>query len=229
VPFTTGFGDFHHTILFRIHVPYIKKISIVSPTKIDAMKKLIFILMLPFFMPVFAQKWAKEFDFVNDNVCGLSLVKKSGKYGFVNKEGKVVVPLIYDESSTMSEGYAPIRLGEVWGYVDSNGKVTIEPTYNDALCYHDGLAAVKKNGKWGFINYEGKLDIPFSFDNARGFREGLAAVSNLKGYWGYVDKEGKLVIPYQYHFADNFTDGVAKVMKGDKTIYINKYNAVVQQ
>ena len=85
------------------------------------MKKLMFVLLLPFFMPVFAQKWAKEYDFVNDLSNGVSLVKKSGKYGFVNKDGKVVVPLVYDESSTMSEGYAPVRKGDVWGYVDSLG------------------------------------------------------------------------------------------------------------
>jgi hypothetical protein len=194
-----------------------------------AMKKILLILMLPFFMPVFAQKWAKNFDFVNDISCGLSMVKKDGKYGFVDKDGKVVIPLVYDESVTMSEGYAPVRKGDLWGYIDSLGTVTLEPQFSDALCYHEGLAAVKKGGKWGFINYDGKTAIPYQFDNARGFREGLAAVCNLKGYWGFVDKEGKMAIPFMYHFADNFEDGTAKVMKADKTFYINRHNAIVNQ
>jgi hypothetical protein len=197
--------------------------------KIAAMKKLLFLLMLPFFLPVYSQKWAKNFDFVNESSCGLSLVKKDGKYGFVDKDGKIVVPLEYDEAVTMSEGYAPVRKGNDWGFVDSLGKMVINPQFSDALCYHDGLAAVKKGGRWGYIDYDGKTAIPFTFDNARGFREGLAAVANQKGYWGFIDKKGNMAIPFMYHFADNFEDGMAKVMKGDKTIYINRNNVVIEQ
>lgn len=221
--------DFNHVYPAIHGVTFLCVIYFVSPLKFAAMKKLMFVLLLPFFMPVFAQKWAKEYDFVNDLSNGVSLVKKSGKYGFVNKDGKVVVPLIYDESSTMSEGYAPVRSGNLWGYVDSVGNVTIEPKFEDALCFHDGLAAVKRNNKWGFINFQGKEVIPCTFDNARGFHEQLAAVANTKGYWGFIDTEGKVVIPFIYHHAESFVDGVAKVMKGEKSIYINRYNAVVQQ
>jgi hypothetical protein len=194
-----------------------------------AMKKLLLLITIPFMLPAFSQKWAKEYDFVNDFANGASLVKKNGKYGFVNKEGKILVPTIYDEASTMNEGFAPVRQGDAWGYVDSLGKLVIEPKFADALCFRSGLAPVKKVNKWGFIKSDGSFAIEPAYDNARGFHEGVAAVTNTKGYWGYIDRSGKQIIPFMYHFADNFDEGRAKVMKGEKVLYINHNNEVVQE
>ncbi|TAD82783.1 MAG: WG repeat-containing protein [Bacteroidetes bacterium] len=100
------------------------------------MKTLLLVVAATCWLPSLGQKWAKDYDFVNDCVCGTSLVKKAGKYGFVNKEGKVLVPLIYDEASTMNEGYAPVRKGNLWAFVDNLGTVIVEPLYADAAGFH---------------------------------------------------------------------------------------------
>jgi hypothetical protein len=210
-------------------VPCCRKKALLRPKNYTQMKTLMMMVAVSCWLPAAAQKWAKEYDFVNDCVCGTSLVKKAGKYGFVNKEGKILVPLIYDEASTMNEGYAPVRKGTIWGFVDSTGKVLVEPQYADAASFREGLAAVKKEGKWGYINYTGKFIIEPRFENARSFCEGLAAVTNAKGFWGYIDHQGQLVIPHSYDFADNFENGEAKVIKRDKTLYIDKLNAIVRQ
>ncbi len=61
----------------------------------------------------------------------LFLSKKDGKYGFVDKDGNVVVDYIYDDATEQnSSGYAGIKKDELWGSIDSKGKVVVEPEYN---------------------------------------------------------------------------------------------------
>src|SRR5678810_1209007 len=69
-----------------------------------------------------AQSWAKQYDFVDECSCGLALVSKDGKRGFVTKEGKLVIPVIYDDALHFTEGMAAVKKDGKWGYLDSTGK-----------------------------------------------------------------------------------------------------------
>ncbi|MBR1803130.1 MAG: WG repeat-containing protein [Clostridia bacterium] len=58
------------------------------------------------------------------------LSKKDGKYGYVNKEGIVVVDYIYDDAREQNEfGYASVKKNGLWGCLDSKGKEYITPAY----------------------------------------------------------------------------------------------------
>jgi hypothetical protein len=78
-----------------------------------------------------AQKWAKEYVHVNEPACGLSLVEKDGKHGYVNKDGKVIIPLIYDEGMDFVDGRAGIMIDNKWGFVDTTGNVFVKPQYTE--------------------------------------------------------------------------------------------------
>ena len=53
-----------------------------------------------------------------------------GKYGFVDRNGNVVVNYIYDDATEQNDyGYASVKLDGKWGAVDSRGTVVVEPTY----------------------------------------------------------------------------------------------------
>ncbi len=57
--------------------------------------------------------------------------KKDGKYGFVDKDGKVVVDYQYDDVTEQnSYGYAGIKKDGKWGSINNKGEVIQEPTYN---------------------------------------------------------------------------------------------------
>lgn len=57
--------------------------------------------------------------------------KKEGKYGFVDKEGKVVVDYQYDDVTEQNQyGYAGIKKDGKWGAIDKNGNIVQEPTYH---------------------------------------------------------------------------------------------------
>jgi hypothetical protein len=185
------------------------------------------ILALLAFFPVicaYSQDWEKKYDYVDNCICGLSKVQKEGKIGYVDKSGVEIVKLKYDEGLTFHDGYTAVKHAGKWLYIDSTGKEITDAVYEDALKFSEGMAAVAKNNMYGFINTSGKVIIGFEYSNARFFSEGLAPAANANGFWGYIDKKGNWIINPVYEFTDDFENGEARVMKDQKTFYINKEN-----
>ena len=57
--------------------------------------------------------------------------KKDGKYGFVDKDGKVVVDYIYDEVTDQNSfGFAGIKKDGKWGSIDKSGKIIQDTKYD---------------------------------------------------------------------------------------------------
>ena len=74
----------------------------------------------------------------------LFLSKKDGKYGYVDKEGKVVVDYIYDDAKEQNScSYAAVKKDGKWGAIDSKGNIVVEPTYN-----LDNYLEIDFIGKW---------------------------------------------------------------------------------
>jgi hypothetical protein len=200
--------------------------------KYFAMKKLFLSLVIvAFVLPLAAQKWAKNFDFVNECICGMSLVGKNKLYGYVDKAGNIVLPLEYNEGLTFNEGYSAVRKGDKWAFLDSTGKVVTGFDYIDVLGFNEGMAPAKKSSGWGFVDTLGKETINFQYTNARKFTEGLAAVSNKgKEFWGFINKHGEVIIPFTLDFADSFDEnGEARVMKRGQMMWINKVGDKVRE
>lgn len=103
---------------------------------------------------------------------GMMGVCKKGTYqcGFVDQTGKLVIPLIYEEIWSFSDGLAAVST------VNENGFL-----------------------KWGFVDKTGNMVIPAIYETVNDFSEGVAPVSNGE-YWEYIDKTGKTAIPMQFGF-----------------------------
>lgn len=60
----------------------------------------------------------------------LFLDKKDGKYGFVDKNGIVIVDYVYDDATEQNDyGYAAVKSDGKWGTIDQAGKVVVSPSY----------------------------------------------------------------------------------------------------
>ena len=56
--------------------------------------------------------------------------KKGYKWGFLDKNGNIVVDYKYDKVTEFNKyGFAAVKLGEKWGAINDNGKEVIAPTY----------------------------------------------------------------------------------------------------
>lgn len=61
----------------------------------------------------------------------LFLSKQNGKYGFVDKEGNVVVDYIYDDAMEQNElGYIAVKKEGLWGSINKDGKIIVDTKYN---------------------------------------------------------------------------------------------------
>jgi hypothetical protein len=137
------------------------------------------------------------------------------RYALIDRSGKPVSGLRFDNAKDFAEGLAPVRLGSVWGYVDRSGRIAIAPEFDSAEPFSEGLAAVVQNGKTGFVNHSGAFVIPPQFESADSFSDGRAVVSksNGDGTWSdrYIDRTGKAAFPGRFAAATSFTYGLAHV------------------
>ena len=69
---------------------------------------------------------------------------EEGKYGFVDKNGNVVVNYIYDDAKEQNDyGYASVKQNGLWGAVDSRGQIAVSPSYN-----MENNVLIEFIGKW---------------------------------------------------------------------------------
>jgi len=90
------------------------------------------------YIKVYSSEDVKYFD-VNGNELENKVVfssnkllanKSNVKWGFVDRNGRVVVDYDYDKVTEFNKyGYAGIEKDEMWGIIDTNGNIVLEPTY----------------------------------------------------------------------------------------------------
>lgn len=61
---------------------------------------------------------------------GLFHVSQNDKEGYIDRTGKIVIPLKFDGARNFSEGLAAVKVEDKWGFIDETGKVVIEPQFS---------------------------------------------------------------------------------------------------
>ena len=175
------------------------------------------------------RKYNCLWDFEN----GFAGVQNGEKWGFINTEGKEIVPCVYDMVSSFNDGLAAVCKNDKWGYVNTEGELVIPCIYEYANEFSEGLASVRKNGKDGFINKKGEVAIPLKYEECGIFCEGLAYAGDKKGHY-FIDTGGniKIHLPKGFyiergsssegHPYPEFHDGICNILVGDDyDYYIN--------
>ena len=130
------------------------------------------------------------------------------KWGFIDKSGKVVIPLIYDVVTFFHDGLAVVGKAYgrgrnlKWGVIETLGpQVTPNVHYDAAKILGEGFATVgyarphRKGLKWNLINRENTM-ILHGFDDFGCFINGRASASYTEGgvvRKGYINKVGDFV------------------------------------
>lgn len=146
---------------------------------------------------------------------GLAAVKEasSGKWGYLNKNGDLIIPCIYDDVGNFFEGYALALFESKKILINANGKVIVNSENDDIGALGDGVVGVKKADKWGYVSASnGKSFISPKFENIGPFKDGYAWVKTSDKV-GLIDKKGKTIIPFQYQFSEHLENGYSVVSK----------------
>ncbi|QNK60332.1 WG repeat-containing protein [Paenibacillus sp. PAMC21692] len=160
------------------------------------------------------------YEEINPPSDGTILVKKDGKYGYLDAAGKKLTDLIYNHAYVFSDGYGLVYTDKEIGFVDTQGKLVYArpsgtSSYSD---FSEGLAKVSVDGKYGYIDTYGTMVIAPKYDEAWFFNQGLSYVT-LNGKSGYIDRAGKEVVPLKYdEVSTSFRNGLALVANGEDYI-----------
>lgn len=178
------------------------------------------------------------YDYTFNFNAGQAMVKKDGKWGFINKKGVWISSFNHGEVLDCKYDYSKIIVREAGKtkVLNRQGRLIQTLPYDflskDYMAIPDGkwLIPVKKDGKWGFMdqNYQ-PVGAP-QYDGYSGcFSDGLLGVKK-DGKWGYIDTTGRLVIPIMYDKAGQFTDHHdATVTLNGQRIDIDKNGRVLRR
>lgn len=133
---------------------------------------------------------------------GLAAVRIGEKWGYINPEGRLVIPPSYNKAASFADGRARVeqQVGPFEtkiGFIDKNNAVVIPLEHSDVSHFSQNRAVVKAQGKYGFIDEKGAYAIRPQFDQAGQFSLGLAPV-RFGRTWGFVDEKGNIVINPSY-------------------------------
>ena len=172
----------------------------------------------------------------------IGVQKSNRKWGFVNRDGKVVGKE-YDYARWLTGkefgdiGKKDERGKLYYGYADSKGNEKISCRYVESYSFSEGLAMVKtsETSSWKCIDTNEKDLFYLKYSIHNGFSESLMAVSYSKQWakdtrFGFVDREGKLTIgiyftPYLLNdgsfYYPRFSNGRAYVRYNGRNGYID--------
>jgi hypothetical protein len=133
------------------------------------------------------------------------------KWGYVDKNGVIVITPQFDYAGQFSDELALVQQNGMYGYIDRIGRLVIALQYKYASSFSEGLAVVGNRDDKGFDHFElyfidkqGKQAIAEKFALAGDFFKGLAHVKlktnkknggdgKAKAIYAYIDVRGNRV------------------------------------
>ena len=158
----------------------------------------------------------------------LFLIKRNISYGFMNREGQLMIDPDYSYASNFSNGLAVVVCDDKFGYIDKSGVIVIDCVFDEAQDFNQGTAIVEKDGYFGMIGTTGDFILKPEFLDVGAIREGLFYAENKKGF-KYYAPDGSVAISSQYDQAFTFESGLAKVKLEGVVGFVNKDGSFLVQ
>ena len=90
-----------------------------------------------------------------------------GKYGCINKTGKVQIPLIYDECIRFTNPHSAIAIKDGKKYLINKWGEHLDHNYDDLVCFYGDYCVVKQDEKFGIIDYSMNVIVPAEYDKIK--------------------------------------------------------------
>ena len=152
----------------------------------------------------------KDIYHYSDGLCCVS-DKNSGKIGFIDKEGKLAIPCVFNEPSYVYKFHGnTCAMSNIM--INRQGNIVRE------IPKHSGYSHYQYDNGYYTETYDSRTEnlldnngniIYSCFRIELNDDFPIAVRRNSDGKWGFIDKCGKLVIPYQFNDSYIFYDGLA--------------------
>lgn len=147
----------------------------------------------------------------------LVLIETRHKFGYENKDGKIIIEPQFEEAKSFIGSYAIVKNNGKYGVIDIEGKFVINCLYNEIKHLFSDVFAVKKNEEnddWNFgvIDIRGKIILNFEHKYIECHNEQIFHCFSLEG-------------KYDYLFNTKNKENVIKILQNEK--WINLQNEVI--
>lgn len=122
-------------------------------------------------------------------------IKGIMKRGFINRNGKVIIPIQYDDVSSFNNGYSVVGLGNKYGVIDSLNTLVIPIKYSHITGANENRFIVTQNNLEAIFDARGQKITEFSYANIERFYNGYAMVELPNKSTSIMNPDGKLAFP----------------------------------
>ena len=157
-----------------------------------------------------------------DGPAGTALfpVEQNGEWGYISRDGNVVIEPQYDRAYPFYENRALVRQGGQFGFIDTSGSPVIPIGFSRAWHFSEGIAPVQQDSLWGFVDRTGDMIL----------EPQLAAVSGLSNLQSSPSPDTRPAdsvehpslapsfSPVPYYFSE----GRARIRTGDGWGYVDR-------
>ena len=151
------------------------------------------------------------------------VVDTKDKIGFVNDQGKLIVPCKYDYVSSFENGFSVVRYlkGEyeyTYGFIDSTGKEVVPVKYGHLEYYPEDKVLVygeETVSDLGLMNLKGEILIPAQYVYwSKNITKGIWPVGKNDKF-GVINLKNQVVIPFDFAMIESYSDalGIAAAQK----------------
>ncbi len=139
---------------------------------------------------------------------GLALVRLGDHFGYIDLQGGLRIPAVYEGGASFHQGLAPVIFKKRLGYINTLGQWVIRGDYSECHPFKQGLARVRQGRYFGFINPRGLFVVEPIYLYAEDFSEGLAGVifydqDSKTTRYGYINTRGRMAF-----VLDNPAEGI---------------------
>ena len=149
-------------------------------------------------------------------------VKQDGLYGFVDLNGKLVIPIIYSSAENFKNKRAIVAKDERYGVIDRDNSIIVPLQYGRIERTHTGFFMAQQKDQVLFLDNDGKQQSAQVYEDIL-FPSIFGEFISLKkqGKWGFVNHHLQTIIPFEYQSAFTFSEELAAVKKAGKYGFIN--------
>ena len=155
----------------------------------------------------------------------------AGQVGIKSKDGKEIVPFVYNKIIQNNLGLFVFKVNKSngyersysLGYYNKQFKQVLPCQYSSLLALDDGYIIASQNSdkKFGLTDTMGRIIIPFEYDEMAAPSEGLF-LTKVGNKYGFINKKNNTVIDHKFAYASPFSEGFAAASKSSLIGFINR-------
>lgn len=164
-------------------------------------------------------------------------VKRFGKYGLVDTNRKIILPIRYQGISHMKGGYQGLLLNRKFGLYHYKRKIKIEPKFSSIPRPYsekadNRLFVVRKNGGFGLIDDKSREMIATKYQKIEYWSDSVALIKNESDNWFLYDFVNRQRLKTQefsqlQYLKKDESEIIALVSKGKYGILSNKRGLLI--